>query len=89
MSRATSVSGPKPAGRTPSRKRTKAASAVPAAIADERLHAAIAEAAYYRAEKRGFEPGHELDDWLAAEMEIAALRATKSDGSGASRQGAS
>jgi hypothetical protein len=31
----------------------------------------IAEAAYYRAEQRGFDPGHELDDWLAAEYEIA------------------
>lgn len=30
----------------------------------------IAEAAYYRAEKRGFEPGYDLDDWLAAEAEI-------------------
>jgi hypothetical protein len=29
-----------------------------------------AEAAYYRAERRGFEPGHELDDWIAAEGEI-------------------
>lgn len=32
----------------------------------------IAEAAYYRAEKRGFEAGHEVEDWLAAEREIAA-----------------
>jgi hypothetical protein len=31
----------------------------------------VAEAAYYRAEKRGFAPGQELDDWLAAEAEIA------------------
>jgi Protein of unknown function (DUF2934) len=33
-------------------------------------HRAIAEAAYFRAERRGFVPGHELDDWLAAETEI-------------------
>jgi hypothetical protein len=32
--------------------------------------ALIATAAYYRAEKRGFLPGHELQDWLAAEREI-------------------
>jgi hypothetical protein len=32
----------------------------------------IAEAAYWRAERRGFEPGHELDDWLEAEREIDA-----------------
>ena len=33
-------------------------------------HTAIAEAAYFRAERRGFAPGHELEDWLAAEREI-------------------
>lgn len=31
----------------------------------------IAEAAYYRAQRRGFAPGRELDDWLAAEAEIS------------------
>jgi hypothetical protein len=30
----------------------------------------IAEAAYYRAEKRGFAPGYEHLDWLEAEKEI-------------------
>ena len=29
----------------------------------------IATAAYYKAEARGFEPGHELNDWLQAEAE--------------------
>ena len=29
----------------------------------------IEKAAYLRAEKRGFEPGHELEDWIAAEEE--------------------
>jgi hypothetical protein len=33
--------------------------------------ARVATAAYFRAEKRGFEPGHELEDWLAAEAEFA------------------
>ena len=33
----------------------------------------IAEAAYYRAEKRGFAPGSELDDWLAAEADLEQL----------------
>jgi hypothetical protein len=33
--------------------------------------AAIAERAYYKAERRGFAPGFELDDWLAAEREVA------------------
>lgn len=31
----------------------------------------IAEAAYYHAEARGFEAGHEIDDWLEAEAEIS------------------
>ena len=33
-------------------------------------HQQIAELAYFRALKRGFEPGHELEDWFAAEAEI-------------------
>jgi hypothetical protein len=35
--------------------------------------AMVAEAAYYRAERRGFAPGMELEDWLEAEKEIEAL----------------
>jgi hypothetical protein len=30
----------------------------------------IEEGAYYRAERRGFAPGAELDDWYAAEAEV-------------------
>lgn len=33
-------------------------------------HAATAHLAYLRAELRGFVPGHELEDWLAAEAEL-------------------
>lgn len=32
--------------------------------------ARIAERAYWRAERRGFAPGGEIDDWLAAEQEV-------------------
>lgn len=32
----------------------------------------VAIAAYYRAERRGFEPGGEVTDWLEAEREVAA-----------------
>lgn len=32
-----------------------------------------AEAAYFRAEHRGFTGGNELDDWLEAEREIARM----------------
>ncbi len=33
----------------------------------------VAVAAYLKAEKRGFAPGHEIEDWRAAENEIDAL----------------
>lgn len=33
----------------------------------------IAVAAYHKAEKRGFAPGHELQDWAEAEKEIDKL----------------
>jgi hypothetical protein len=41
-------------------------------ISPEALHRLIAVAAYYRAERRGFEPGWELEDWLKAEAEVLA-----------------
>jgi hypothetical protein len=41
----------------------------PALSADEKRRQRIADGAYRRAEARGFEPGQELDDWLAAEAE--------------------
>lgn len=36
----------------------------------EEIRRLIAEAAYYRAMERGFEPGHELEDWIEAESEV-------------------
>jgi hypothetical protein len=35
-------------------------------------HRRISDAAYYRAERRGFAPGYEQEDWLEAEKEINA-----------------
>ncbi|MCK9395166.1 MAG: DUF2934 domain-containing protein [Methylobacter sp.] len=32
--------------------------------------AKIAELAYFKAESRGFEPGHEIEDWYEAEQEF-------------------
>ncbi len=66
--------------------RTRAA--VPAAVADGGQPAAepmgaearyrwIAHAAYLRAEKRGFAPGREFEDWLAAEAEYLAAHEPK------------
>lgn len=55
---------PMPANQTES-----ASSAV--SVADSARQRMISEAAYYRSEKRGFAPGRELEDWLAAEIEIS------------------
>jgi hypothetical protein len=33
-------------------------------------YASIALAAYFRSQHRGFKPGHEMEDWLAAEAEV-------------------
>jgi hypothetical protein len=41
-----------------------------AALSDEELHMLVAQAAYRLAQQRSFAPGHELDDWLAAEAEV-------------------
>jgi len=30
----------------------------------------IRESAYFKAQRRGFAPGHQLDDWLEAEREV-------------------
>lgn len=35
----------------------------------------IAEIAFYKAERRGFEPGHEFDDWVEAEQEFQEMMA--------------
>jgi hypothetical protein len=37
-------------------------------------HTRIAITAYYKAEKRNFTPGHELNDWLIAEKECDVFR---------------
>jgi|HubBroStandDraft_6_1064221.scaffolds.fasta_scaffold2141172_2 hypothetical protein len=44
------------------------------------LQERISQVAYYKAQQRGFEPGHDWEDWFAAEREV-----TGSDGAGARR----
>ena len=58
-------SSAKGASRAPSARR------LPPVSADERLRM-IAEAAYFRAERRGFQEGDPTRDWLEAEEEIDA-----------------
>lgn len=42
--------------------------AAPPATGD--FDAMVAEAAYYLAERRGFAPGAEMEDWLVAEVQL-------------------
>jgi len=65
---------PAPAKRAaaPRAKRSADAPLRPAVTPDMR-RGMIAESAYLRAERRGFAPGHEDEDWLAAEAEVDKL----------------
>ena len=67
-----------PAARTDAPRpgaRARRSSTVPARVGltAEARRTMIAEGAYLRAERRGFAPGHETEDWLAAEAEVDAL----------------
>ncbi|MFH1045261.1 MAG: DUF2934 domain-containing protein [Pseudomonadota bacterium] len=42
-------------------------------ISAEEREKLVARAAYFRAEKRGFAPGCELQDWVEAEAEVLRL----------------
>lgn len=58
------------------RQRTVAPRTISRELAPEQRQQLIAQAAYFIAERRGFVPGNELDDWLQAEAEIdACIRA--------------
>lgn len=39
-------------------------------IEPELFRQLVAARAFYKAEQRGFEPGHELEDWLESEQEL-------------------
>jgi hypothetical protein len=60
-----------PAIRSPKTKsNSRLGSAPVGSLTEEQQRSLVAVAAYYLAERRRFEPGHELEDWLAAEMQI-------------------
>ncbi len=46
-------------------------------ISPQQRYEMVAQAAYYRAAERGFSPGNELEDWIAAEAEIEQLLAAR------------
>ncbi|MFZ0498899.1 MAG: DUF2934 domain-containing protein [Steroidobacteraceae bacterium] len=49
-------------------------------VSEDARRAMIAEAAFLRAERRGFAPGNEEEDWLAAEAEVDRLLRAGSSG---------
>lgn len=57
------------------KKRAPRPKAAERASADAGRQAMVRTAAYYRAQKRGFAPGRDLEDWFAAEAEVDALTA--------------
>jgi len=68
-----------PARKRAPRKRVAATeNAGPSFVDPQQRAALIARAAYFHAMNRGFAPGHEVEDWLAAEAEVDAelLRGT-------------
>jgi hypothetical protein len=54
------------------RKRSAEPQTASAKMVPEQRRELIAQAAYFIAERRGFAPGSELEDWLQAEAEIEA-----------------
>ena len=54
-------------------KRAASTQSPPVYMTREERWRMVAEAAYHKAEKRGFASGHEVEDWLDAEREIDAL----------------
>lgn len=56
------------------------AAAEPAEAGREEMIAIGAVAAYFRAERRGFSPGNDLEDWLEAEREIGKAAAVQEKG---------
>ena len=60
-------------GKSAVRKAAAKASPKPAGPSPAEREAMIRTAAYLRAQNRGFAPGYEWEDWLAAEAEVSTL----------------
>lgn len=52
------------------RRRSSRSAGLPLSLSDRERNERISVAAYFRAEKRGFAPGGEIEDWISAEAEI-------------------
>lgn len=49
---------------------TKSFSGKAKKLSKDQVFSQVALLAYYKAEARGYEPGHEIQDWLEAEAEM-------------------
>jgi len=66
---------------TPRVRKTPAPKApAPVTVSEDVRRGMIAQGAYLRAERRGFAPGHEEADWLAAEAEVDGLLGARHGG---------
>lgn len=70
-----STSAKKPPRAAPARKPRAATGATE--VGEDVRRQMIAEAAYLRAEQRGFDGGDPIEDWLAAEHEVDLLLAER------------
>jgi hypothetical protein len=62
--------GPEARKKTASESAGRAAADAKTALSNEDIYRLIAEAAYFKAKARGFEPGGEVQDWIEAETEV-------------------
>ena len=61
------------AAKSPAKSELQARKDVGPSISAQERQKLVARAAYFRAEKRGFAPGCELQDWVEAEAEVLRL----------------
>jgi hypothetical protein len=52
-----------------SNKKSSSPQNMDSSAAEEERKSQVEVAAYFKSLARGFEPGHEIEDWVAAEME--------------------
>ena len=71
---------PTPRATAPAAKKPAVAAKGSPTVSEDVRRGMIAEGAYLRAERRGFAPGHEETDWLAAEAEVDALLKARAGG---------
>jgi len=57
----------------PAARKTAVKAGAPAVAAGVGRDEMVRTAAYFRAERRGFAPGYDIEDWLAAEAEVRTL----------------